>query len=91
LFSSHALSNSRGENRVASLTKEQYDLCFESTRIVLLRENKFLAERQSRAGGMLSQMIRARMIRDLDQEPMELMTVDWMPEWLRHLAQKLPL
>jgi hypothetical protein len=74
------------------LTKEQHDLRFENTRIVLLRENRFLAHRQDGVGSrILSQMVRSRMIRDLEQEPMELMPVDWMPEWLSRLAQKLPL
>jgi hypothetical protein len=83
---------SRGDRRVAVLTKEQHDLRFENTRIVLLRENRFLAHRQDGVGSrILSQMVRSRMIRDLEQEPMELMPVDWMPEWLSRLAQKLPL
>jgi hypothetical protein len=82
---------SRGERRLFALTKEQHDLRFEKTKIVLLRENRFLAERQDRAGSILSQMVRARMIRDLEQEPMELMPLECMPEWLRHLAQNLAI
>ena len=82
---------SRGESRIASLTKEQYDLRFEGTRIALLRENKFLANRKDQVGSILFQMVRAKMIRDLDQEPMELLPLNSMPEWLRHLAQNLPL
>ena len=82
----------RGERRIAALTKEQFDLRFENTRLALLRENRFLAERPDRAeGSILSQIIKARMIRDLEREPMEVIPVDWMPEWLRHLAQNLPL
>ena len=80
----------KGERRIAALTKEQYDLRFENAKLVLLREKPFLMPRQDRVGSrILSQMVRSRMIRDLDQEPMELMPVDWMPEWLRHLAQNL--
>lgn len=82
----------RGERRIAALTKEQFDLRFENTRLALLRENRFLAERPDRAeGSILSQIIKARMIRDLEREPMEVIPVDWMPEWLRHMAQNLPL
>ncbi|HEV8413047.1 MAG TPA: replication initiation protein [Bryobacteraceae bacterium] len=82
----------RGESRIVALSKEQYELRFENTKIILLRENLFLAQRQDRIGNsILWQMVRARMIRDLDQEPMELVPLDWMPEWLWHLAQNLPL
>ncbi|HZL53168.1 MAG TPA: hypothetical protein VFC37_19725 [Terracidiphilus sp.] len=83
---------SRGESRIVALSKEQYDLRFETIKTGMFLENQFLANHQNHAGSILSQMVRARMIRDLDQESMELMPVDWMPEWLlRSLGQNLPL
>ena len=87
--------NGRGDRRLAMLSQEAYGRRFEQTKITVLLENKFLANRQDRAGSILSQMVRARMIRDLDQEPMELMLFDPTLAtkyfWLYLPAQNLPL
>jgi len=66
----------RGERRLAELNQEDYDRRFEKTRAILLQDNRFLAGRPDRMGSILSQMVRARMIRDLDQESMELIVFD---------------
>jgi hypothetical protein len=58
------------------ISQEAYGRRFEQTKITVLQENRFLANRPGGAGNIVSKMVRARMIRDLDHEPMDLMPFD---------------
>lgn len=84
----------RGEARMALLTAEQYAARFERAKADLFRENSFLALHWKDGSVMHERTVRARVIRELETEPMELVL---LPSWLtalcqqHHQTQNLPL
>ena len=70
-------SRARGEARLAALTPEQYQARFEKTKTELLRQHPFLATRWKAGASIKIQedMIRARMVRELQNEPMDLLPI----------------
>jgi hypothetical protein len=84
----------RGEARLAVLTEEQYRARFERTKTALFQEHSFLARNWKDDSKMHQQAVKARIIRELETEPMELVL---LPPWLSalcqrpHLAENLPL
>ena len=72
----------RGEARLAALTPEQYEVLFILTKAEL-RQHAFLATKEGTV--MHNAMVRSRIVRQLDQEPMELLAIDGItdPEALR--------
>ena len=84
----------RGEARVAVLTEEQCLVRFEQAKTAMFQENSFLARNWKDGSKMHERAVRARLIRDLENEPMELVL---FPPWLTalcqqsHPAQNLPL
>jgi len=71
------VSRAKGEARLAALTPEQYQARFEQTKAAVLREHPFLASRWEAGVGakIQEEMIRSRMVRDLEQEPMDLLPI----------------
>ena len=75
------------------LSADQYRTRFEKAKAELFEQNPFLA-RTWKDGGSHVKMVRARLIRELAAEPMDLMIP---PAWLialhaqPHLPQNLPL
>jgi hypothetical protein len=55
-----------------------------------LAENSFFA-RQPDGSRIVERAAYYRVVRQLAEEPMELMALDSMPEWLRRLMQNSPL
>jgi hypothetical protein len=84
----------RGEARLAALTAAQYQLRFEEAKTRLFGENPSMAALMKTGSKILESTVRARIVRDLDGEPMDLILI---PEWLsalcrrNSLAQNLPL
>jgi len=84
----------RGETRLAGLTEEQYRGRFERAKTTLFQEHSFLARNWKDGSKIHEQTVRARVIRELETEPMELVLVQ---PWLTALcqsprsAQNLPL
>jgi Initiator Replication protein len=66
----------RGKSRLACLTPEQYEIRFESTKEILFRAQPFLARIGTGGSKLHQRAVRARMIRDLEREVMELVVVD---------------
>jgi hypothetical protein len=63
----------RGEARLAALTPEQYQVRFEKAKAELLRQHPFLADRWKVGDGakIQEEMIRSRIVRELQDEPMD--------------------
>ena len=84
----------RGEARMAVLTEEQYLARFERVKTALFQEHSFLARNWKDGSKMHEQTVRARVIREMENEPMELVL---LPAWLTalcqrpHAAQNLPI
>ena len=81
----------KGERRLSDLTPEQLQSRLQNAQSELLKENSFLSRHWKEGSQTQDKMIRARVIRELGAEPMELMPMACMPEWALHLAQNLPL
>ena len=85
----------KGESRLGVLFAEQYQLRFESAKADLFRDQPFLAQAGKRGSSLVDRNIRTRMVRQLEDEPMDLMLID--PDvaarysWLFAPAQNLPL
>lgn len=84
----------RGELRLSVLTEEQVQARFAQARVELLRDNPFMA-RQPEGSRIHEGAIRAWVIRQLAQEPMDLLVIDPKINWesLRRqwATQNLPL
>jgi hypothetical protein len=74
----------RGEARMAALTEEQYRARFERTKSALFQEHSFLARNWKDGSKMHEQAVRARIIRELETEPMELVL---LPPWLTAMCR----
>jgi hypothetical protein len=85
----------RGEIRLGVLSAEQYQLRFESAKADLFRDQPFLAQAGKRGSSLVDRNIRARIVRQLEDEPMDLMLIDPTTaarySWLSTPAQNLPL
>jgi hypothetical protein len=83
-----------GERRLAMLTQEQFQLRFERAKAEIREQRPFLAHHWKDGNQTYERMIRARVIRQLGAEPMDLMI---SPHWLTSMkqnnrpAQNLPL
>ena len=79
---------------MAGLTAAQYAIRFENAKIELFRERPAMAQYLKPGSKMYESTIRARVVRELDGEPMDLIL---LPEWLSTLcrgnspAQNLPI
>jgi hypothetical protein len=84
----------RGEARLALLTERQYQARFEEAKTRLLRENPSMAVLLKTGSKILESTIRARVVRELDSEPRDLIllppALSAMCQWHRP-AQNLPL
>lgn len=84
----------RGEARLAVLIEEQYLVRFETAKADLFRESSFFARNWKDGNKIYEKTVHARVIRDLETEPMELVL---LPPWLtalcqrHHMAQNLPI
>jgi len=67
-----AVLPSRGTRRLTGLSEEQYQERFEAARAALFREVPFLAARAKGDSGLEEGMVRSRLIRQLDAEPMDI-------------------
>jgi hypothetical protein len=76
----------RGEARLAVLTPEQYRARFEKTKASLFAEVPFLAQQRSDSD-LQEKMVRSRMVRALDREPMDILPPSALklPESLRNI------
>jgi hypothetical protein len=81
----------RGERRLAALIPEQLQARLQNAQAEFRKENSFLSRHWKEGNQTQDKMLRARVIRELGAEPMELMPMACMPEWARNLAQNLPL
>jgi len=81
----------KGEGRLTSLTAQQYQQRFEQTKVILFQETPFLAHSWKEGSSLHESMIRIRMIRDLQGEPMDLLPVSHLPSWYRSQTQNLGL
>jgi len=84
----------RGEARLALLTQEQYEARFEKTKIAVFRERPAMAQYFKIGSKIHESVIRARMIRELEDEPMDLLVIDPAINWealrRRRATQNLP-
>jgi hypothetical protein len=84
----------RGERRLAMLTPEQSQARFERAKAELQIQTPFLTQRWKDGNQTYDRMIRARVIRQLAAEPMDLMIPPtWLTAmtWYTSPAQNLPL
>jgi hypothetical protein len=82
-----------GIRRLAILTPEQQHERFETTKAVLFAENPFLAGHWKEGSGIQEKLIRARVVRDLETEPMEITApgfYDWLPSVVRPTSFQTP-
>jgi hypothetical protein len=84
-----------GTSRLAALSSDQYERRFEKTKAALFREQPFLAQAEKLGSSLIARNVRARIIRELDSQPMELSPFesDFLAKypWLSASAQNLPL
>jgi hypothetical protein len=64
----------RGECRLAMLTGEQYEVRYQRSKAEVVQQQPFLAAKNG--SFILTEMIRSRIVRQLDKEPMDLLIVD---------------
>jgi hypothetical protein len=64
----------RAEARLAALTPEQYQVLFDQSKAELRRQHPFLAAKEGTA--IHTAMVRSRILRQFDQEPMDLLIVN---------------
>ena len=88
-------TNEVGERRLSGLSPDQYDRRLESAKADLFREQPFLDHAGKRGSSLVARNIRARIVRQLEYEPMSLMPIDagmvsGYP-WFFPPAQNLPL
>jgi hypothetical protein len=79
----------RGQHRLAVLTKDQLMARFARAKEFLFMENPFLAQRWKEGSAIHEKVIRARIVRELEAEPMELTRTgfyDCLPPMLRPMT-----
>jgi len=81
----------RGQIRVSVLTTEQYQCRFEQAKAGLVTENSFVARHWKNGSQLFVQMIRRRMIRDLETECMDLAPAHLYDDALRSTLPNLAL
>jgi hypothetical protein len=65
-----------GERRLAALSAEQLDLRFEQAKADLFRDQPFLAHTRSSGSHLVGRAVRARLVRDLEAQSMDLLPFD---------------
>ena len=87
--SSIEICHDRGEARFAVLTEEQIAVRSERVRAEVLKQNpamvRFVRKEES---GIVDKIVRGRVIRELETEPMDILVIAAMPESIRALAIK---
>jgi hypothetical protein len=68
----------RGEARLAVLTADQYRARFEEAKAELFRQVPFLAGRSQSGGNLVDSMVRSHVVRRLDGEVMDLLSLEAM-------------
>jgi hypothetical protein len=85
----------KGEERLRSLTPDQYQRRYERSKAELFRDSPFLATARSHGSALVARTIRNRMVRELDAEVMDMISFDSTLTarypWLNRPAQNLPL
>ena len=76
----------RGVARLAVLTDGQYAARAEGIKRTLFQESPFLSQRWKPGSKLHEQMIRARIIKELDTECMDLVPANWLPDWFSALS-----
>ena len=72
----------RGERRLLILTPEQSAVRFEQAKVVVLGRHPNMARLAAGPGSLvLEKMVRAQVVRQLEDEPMNLMLLSTMPVW----------
>ena len=80
---------SRGLSRLAALSPGQYQARFEAARAAVLHDIPFLARQTRRGSKLEEEMVRSRLVRDLDAEPMDLVPASWFPDWFRPIVPEM--
>jgi hypothetical protein len=82
----------RGERRLAALTPEQHTLRLGQAKEVVLVRHPTMARMAARSeNGIIEKMIRSQMVRQLEEEPMDLVLLSNLPDWAKCPPQNLPL
>ena len=85
----------RGERRLALLSPREFQRRHQNAEADLFRERPFLAVTRSKGSGLVERTIRTRIVRELEDEVMDLMLIDMTMAsrypWLSNPAQNLPL
>ena len=84
------IRHDRGEARLTVLTEEQIAVRSERIRAEVLKQNpamvRFVRKEES---GIVDKIVRSRVIRELETEPMDILVIAAMPESIRALAIKV--
>ena len=70
------LRHERGERRLALLSPREFQRRHENAEADLFRERPFLAATRSKGSGLVHRTIRTRIVRELEDEVMDLMLID---------------
>ena len=85
----------KGERRLALISSSEFQRRHEYAEADLFRERPFLAATRSKGSGLVERTIRTRIVRELEDEVMDLMLIDMTMTsrypWLIKPAQNLPL
>lgn len=82
----------RGECRFEALTPEQRDDRLEAAKTSLCRQSPALARMIAKQNSSITEsLIRSRMLRQLDEEPMDLMPLNYLPDWSKRPTQNFEL
>lgn len=71
----------RGERRLAALSEEQKAARLAQATAELLRQQPFWERHQERGSNVIESMVRDRVVRQLDDEEMDLMSTNCLPAW----------
>jgi hypothetical protein len=77
-----APDRTRGKRRLAILTAEQRQARVSQARAQLLAQQPFLERHQERGSQAIDSMVLERVVRRLDEEPMDIMPPGYLPGWL---------
>lgn len=82
----------RGEARLLVLTPEQHAARFGQAKEFVLGRHPTMSRMAGRSeNGIVEKMIRAQMVRQLEDEPMDLMLLPNLPDWTNEPPQILPI
>jgi hypothetical protein len=81
----------RGERRLAALTPEQFAVRLAEAKEVVLVRHPTMARMAARyENGIIEKMIRTQMVRQLEEEPMDLMLLSNLTDWANHPRKICP-